>query len=78
MQILVNEDADKDYNVVEYYLFYKHESSPHWFFIHRYDHLDSAKKGIENHKVKYINKYGGRKISYRIMELAKDIKFIYE
>lgn len=79
MQILVNEDANKDYNIIEYYLFFKHESSPHWFFIHRYDCFDNAKKGIEKHKVKYINKYGNEnKVTYRIMKLTKDIKFIYE
>lgn len=79
MQILVNEDSNENYNSVEYYLFYKYESSSRWFFIHRYDNIDAARKGIENHKVTYAKKYGpDKKIVHRIMQLTKDVKFIYE
>lgn len=41
--------------------------------------LTMLRKALKKHKVKYINKYGSeKKVTYRIMELTKDIKFIYE
>lgn len=79
MQIYLDEDFANDYSNIDYYLYYKYEATTHWLFIHRYDSIEAARKGIENHKVAHTKKHGSdKKITYRIMQLTKDIKFIYK